>query len=96
MDPAALGSSQWSEIGKMLTSLWAVALFVVLFAANMLLGHNLIPSMVASRHIPESWQRVRPVFYALAILSFVLAVFFIYRVVDFAGVLRDFWPNYWI
>ena len=80
----------------MLTSLWAVVAFIIIFATNMILGHNLIPSMVASRHIPDTWQKTRPAFYALAIISFALAIFFVYRVVDLAGVLRDFWPDYWI
>ena len=96
MDPAAVGSSEWSEIGKMLTSLWAVVAFIILFATNMLVGHNFIPSLVASQHIPDTWQKTRPAFYALAIISFALAIFFVYRVVDLAGVLRDFWPDYWI
>jgi hypothetical protein len=41
-------------------------------------------------------QKTRPAFYALAILAFALAMFFLSRVVDLAGVLRDFWPDYWI
>ncbi len=93
MDPAAIGSPEWREIGKMLTNLWLVVLFIVLFATNMLLGHNSIPSLVASRHIPNTWQKTRPAFYAMAIASFGLAMFFLYRVVDFAGVLRDFWDD---
>ena len=96
MDPAAIGSPEWREIGKMLTNLWVVVLFVVLFAANVILGHNSIPSLVATGHIPVTWQKTRPVFYALAFVFFGLAVFFLYRVVVFAGVLRDFWPDYWI
>ena len=96
MDPAAIGSSEWREIDKMLTNLWIVVLFIICFATNMLLGHNLIPSFVASRHIPETWQKTRPAFYGLAIISFALAVFFVYRVVDLAGVLRAFWADYWI
>jgi len=96
VDPAAIGSSEWRELGKMLTSLWVVVLFVVLFATNMLLGHNAIPSLVASGHIPNTWQRTRPALYALAVTSFGVAMFFLYRVVDMAGVLRDFWADYWI
>ena len=96
MDPAALGISEWSEIGKLLTRLWAVVLFVILSAANMLLGHNFIPSLVASEHLPTTAQKARPMLYALAIASFGAAMFFLSRVVDIAGVLRDFWPDYWI
>ena len=96
MDPAALGGSEWSEIGKLLTNLWLVVFFIVIFATNMLLGHNLIPSLHASGHIPDVFQKTRPAFYSLAIVSFGLAMFFLARVVDNAGVFRDFWPDYWI
>ena len=96
MDPSALGPTEWNEIGKMLTSLWIVVLFIVLFATNMLLGHNFIPSLVATQDIPRTFQRTRPVFYVLALVCFGLALFFLSEVVDFSGVLRRFWANYWI
>ena len=96
MDPSALGRAEWSELGSLLTNLWIVLAFVVSFAANMLVGHNLIPSFVATQHISREFQKARPVFYAFAIASFLLALFFLSRVVEFAGVLRDFWPNFYI
>ena len=96
MDPAPIDSAMWNEIGSTLSFLWLVVLFVVLFATNMILGHNLIPSLVASRHIPDKMQKARPIFYALALASFGLALFFLSEVVDSAGVLRLFWADYWI
>lgn len=83
-------------MGSMLRNLWGVFIFIVLFAANMIIGHNFIPSFVQSEHIPRYWDRTRPAFYSLAILSLVLAVFFLIRVIIFSRVLRDIWPNYWI
>jgi len=96
MDPAPLGPAQWDEIGRMLSSLWIVVLLVVLSATNILLGHNMLSSLVATEHVPASLQKVRPVLYALGIASFAMALFFLTKVVDFAGVFRDFWPDYWI
>ena len=96
MDPAPIGTAEWAEIGKLLTNLWLVVLFIVLFASNILLGHNMIPSLVASEHLPGSWQKSRPVFYLFALIFFGLALFFLVRVIDLAGVLEDFWPDYWI
>lgn len=96
MDPAALGGTEWSEIGKLLSNLWVVVLFILLFATNMLFGHNFIPSLVATRDIPDSWQKSRPAFYALALVCFALALFFLSHVVDNSGVLRRFWADYWI
>ena len=96
MDPAPINSIVWGELGSMLSSLWLVVIFIVLFATNMLLGHNLIPSLVASRHLPDKLQTTRPIFYVLALASFGVAMFFLSQVVDSAGVLRLFWADYWI
>ena len=96
MDPAPIGTAEWAEIGRLLTTLWLVVLCIVLFATNMLLGHNMIPSLLASEHLPGGWQKSRPVFYLFALIFFGLALFFLARVVDFAGVLGVFWPDYWI
>ena len=96
MDPAAIGDLQWSEIGKLLTNLWVVVLLVILSATNILLGHNFIPSLLATGDLPASAQKARPVLYLLAIACFGLALFFLAQTVSLAGVLRDFWASYWI
>ena len=97
MDPVTLGPETWASIGDVLSTLWLVVLFIVLFAANMIIGHNLIPSFYASGHIPESLQKSRPIFYALAIISFILALVFLGQVVgDANGTLRMFWDRFWI
>ena len=96
MDPAPIGAASWSEIGKMLSTLWIVVVFIVMFAANIILGHNLIPSFVESEHIPRSWQKARVLFYGAAAASLGVAVFLFMRVVEFGGVLEKFWADYWI
>ena len=96
MDPSAITSPLWDDIGKLLISLWAVVLLIVLFATNMLIGHNFLPSLLATRDVPQSFQKTRPAFYALALICFGGAMYFLSRVVDFAGVLRGFWADYWI
>ena len=96
LDPGTITPASWSELGSLLRSMWLAVLFIVIFASNMLVGHNLIPSFVASGHIGESWRKARPVFYGGAVASLAVAVFFIGRAADFAGVLRNFWPDYWI
>jgi hypothetical protein len=97
LDPEAIGIGTWSEIGRMLTNLWFVVLFVVFFAANLLVAHNVVPSFVASGHIPVSVKKAGVAFYVLAIISLGLALFFLARVVGYAnGTLRLFWDNFWI
>ena len=96
VDPEALANPQWSELGDLLTNLWLMVAFIVIFAANMLIAHNWVPSFVRSAHIDASFARTRPVFYVLSLSAFGAAMYFLARVVDHSGVLRDFWPNYWI
>lgn len=96
IDPIALGADSWSQLGTLLKSLWLAVLFIVLFASNMILGHILIPSFVDSGHIPDTFRRARPPLYALAILCFAVAMFFISVAIREASVLRNFWPDYWL
>ncbi len=96
MQPAPIGAVEWSELGSMLFAMWMVVIFIVLFAANMIVGHNLLPSFIASGHVPQMWQKVRLFFYAAAVACFAIAVFFFVSVVQQAAVLEKIWPDYWI
>ena len=96
MDPVALGPDQWGELGKLLTNLWMVCGLVLLFAGNMMIGHIIIPSLVASFHLPSATQRARPVFYGVGAVSFVAAAFLLTRVMALADVAETFWKNSWI
>ncbi len=96
MDPEVLAHPQWSELGDLLTNLWIMVAFIVFFATNMLIAHNWLPSFIRSRHLSDELSKTRSVFYAVAISSFGAAMYMLARVVDHAGVLRDFWSNYWI
>ena len=97
MVPEPIGSATWGEIGETLTTLWIVVMLVVLLAANVLIGHNAIPSLVASGHFSRTWQKARAIFYGLAIISFGSALFFLARVVSLTnGTLRMFWEDFWI
>ena len=96
LNPEVIGPDSWRQLGQMQQSLGLAVVFLVLFASNMLIGHNMIPSFIGSHHIPESWGRTRPIFYAFAVIFFALSMFFIGRATDSASVLRDFWPVYWI
>ena len=96
MEPAPLGAVQWSELGSMLFALWMAVIFTVLFAANMLVGHNLLPTFTASRHVPESLEKARLLFYAFAIICFAIAMYFLVSTIQQGDVLQSFWPDYWI
>ena len=96
MDPNSLGINEWQQIRKLLLSLWMTVIFIIIFAANMLLAHNIIPSLVESKHIPLTLGKIRRPLYLLAIISFAIALFFFSGVIRNAGFLKTFYPDYWI
>ena len=96
MDPTPLTSSEWSELGKVLTSMWLMVALVIFFCTNLLVGHILIPSLVASHHLPPSLQKARVGFYALAIAGFAATLFVLTMAIDAAGVIADIFETYWI
>jgi len=96
MDPGALANYEWSEISKLVTNIWIMVVLVISFAGNMIVGHVLIPSMVASHHLPRELQKTRPLFYGAALVSFGLVVFVAWLSIDLADVIMRFWDDQWI
>ena len=96
MDPAGLSNAEWTEIGKFLFTVWCLVGFVVLFAANMLVGHIFIPSLVSSYHMPAVAQRARPLFYLLAVGAFAGAIYELSKAIELADVIRTIYEDYWI
>ena len=96
MDPVGLLSYEWTEIGKVLTSLWIMVGLIIFVATNALISLIFIPSLVASFHLPPVAQKTRPLFYALAIASLALAVVVLIRVIDQSDVISRFYDDYWI
>jgi hypothetical protein len=96
MDPTPLTSSEWSELGKVLTSMWLMVALVIFFSTNLMVGHILIPSLVASYHLPQSLQKARVGFYALGIAGFAATLVVLAMAIDHAGVIADIFETYWI
>ena len=96
MDPAVLTNSEWADIGRLLTNLWIVVGLVVFMATNILVGYIFIPSLVESYDLPANIQKMRPLFYVMAAISFGIAIYMFAVVVDLADVLSRIYDSYWI
>ena len=96
MDPTGLSTSEWSDIGRLLTYLWIVVALVASFSINMLIGHVFIPSLVSSFHLPGFLDKIRPAFYTLAVISLGVAVLVFVQALGLFGVLERIWDDYWI
>jgi hypothetical protein len=69
---------------------------VVFMATNVLIGLIFIPSLVASSHLPDRVQKVRPFFYGLAIVSFALTIVVLVQVIALSDVIKRIYESYWI
>ena len=96
MDPEFITTSFWDRIGGTDTFLFLFGIFVIGFAFIFLTSHAIIPSLVASGHLPERAQRLRRGLYLSATIIFVAAVTFLAISMKFGQVIGDFWARRWI
>ena len=97
IDPNYINSAIWADIKIFTQNMKFFVLFIIIFAANMLVGHNAIPSLVKSHHLPASVSKLRPPIYVVALISFVAAMYFV--ITAFAGgleAIRAIYPDFWI
>ena len=97
IDPNYISTAIWADIKIFTHNMKFFVLFIIIFAGNMLIGHNAIPSLVKSRHLPASLSKLRPPLYLFAVVSFVAAIYFV--VTAFAGgldAIRAIYPDFWI
>ena len=97
IDPNYINSAMWADIKIFTENIKYFVVLMIFFAANMLIGHNAIPSMVKSQHVPASLSKLRPPLYVIAVVSFVAAMYFV--VTAFAGglaAIRAIYPDFWI
>ena len=97
IDPNYINSAIWADIKIFTQNIKCFVLFIIIFAANMLVGHNAIPSLVKSHHLPASVSKLRPPIYVVALISFVAAIYFV--ITAFAGgleAIRAIYPDFWI
>ncbi len=97
IDPNYISAAVWADIKIFTHNMKFFVLFIIIFAGNMLIGHNAIPSLVKSRHLPASLSKLRAPLYLFAVVSFVAAIYFV--VTAFAGgldAIRAIYPDFWI
>ena len=76
-------ADQWVQINSGLIWFWAFAACIVVFAANLLLAHAMIPSLVSTRQLPKR-------------VILVGAIFSLANIVGSLSVLFDLYEKVWI
>lgn len=97
MDPNFITRADWSDIGDFLLGLLFIPGLAIVFAFSILTAHAIIPSLVASGHIPEDFQKTRPVFYAIGFAALLGVISYIV----FVGITADdsfgeVWSRWWV
>jgi hypothetical protein len=97
MGPDVIRAEQWDQIGRVMVLLYLFVGLALNGALALLLGHAIIPSLVATADAPDAVQVFRRVLYPVSAVSLVLTVFTLgwalYLAVD---VLRQIYPRFWM
>jgi hypothetical protein len=97
MDPQVLGAGQWAEISHLLVYLFLFSGLGLCAALAFLLGHAILPSLVASRDAPPAVGALRWVAYPIAGLALLLGAYALARALGLAGqVVQQVYPRVWI
>ncbi len=95
-DPSFITTEQWSQLSTLVTTLWLCYALAILISFDLLIGHAVIPSMVASGHLPQGLNRIRPLFYGIAILGGIAIVTLVASRASLLHVPFDIYFKQWI
>ena len=95
-DPKALTSANWHDIHMWLQWLWIYVPLVFTFAFTMLIAHAFIPSLVATKHLPATANRLRLPLPGFAALILMAAVVMIGLVINSTLDMEKFYDRWWI
>ena len=93
IEPRAITGIDWSVLPWLVYALWGVVIFNVLFAGAMLLGHAVLPSLMATGHIQLRFQRVRPILYILGLGALLVSIIIVVSFVATLPIVYDLYPK---
>jgi hypothetical protein len=94
MDPRTiLGPADWAPLQALVYALWGLVICNVTFAASMLLGHIVIPSMHATGHLKGSALAFRIPFTILAVLCLCGSAVMVYIFLSNLPITYDIYPQ---
>ncbi len=96
MDPTIPSGAEWSQITWLVKALWALLAAVAILGGSLLLSLAVIPSLVATHHLPSRTLKVRPLLLLGAALALVVLVWLVAYFVREVGVLKNIYDRWWI
>lgn len=95
VDPNFITTEQWETLGTLTTTLWLNIMFAIVIAFDYMIAHAVIPSLVASGHLPPGTNRIRPLFYAISIGTLIAFIAFLISRVELVQVVFDIYDVKW-
>ena len=96
MDPDFISNSDWSDIGDFLFGLLFIPGMMILAATFLLTAHAIIPSLVASGHIPREFQKLRGPIYTLSFVSLLAVIaFLVFVAINADNSFGEVWSRWW-
>ncbi len=95
-DPAAVNAVHWAQIGDWMHWFWAYFFTIVTLAFTFLTAHAIVPSLVASGHLPDKFLKLRQPLYVGVIALIGLAMLFLTWTVNNAHLLETLYNRFWI
>ena len=99
-DPSRLTTEDWKTTSLILHFLWYNLFTVIIFASLLLFSHAVIPSALASGHVPEGLReplrKVRFPMYIVAILLLFLVAFWFSQAVHHSYNIGGIYSRWWI
>ena len=97
MDPQVVTTEQWSQITRLLIYLFLFTGLGLTSAFGFLLGHAIIPSLIASHDAPHALGTLRLLAYPIAAAALLLTVYALVRALGLAAdLLLRIYPRLWI
>lgn len=87
---------QWSQITTAAVWLWSFVGCMIIMAGSILVGYGIIPSLTSTRDLPARFYNVRVVFFAIAGVFLLLAMFSLVQFITFEQVLYTIFNRVWI
>jgi hypothetical protein len=91
-----LGLDLWKTLGTGFLFFWAALIMMLTTAFAFLFAHAIIPSLVATGHVPAGVAKLRVLFYLTAIGAFLLALFLYYNVLQHVTIVYEPFPRRWL
>ena len=93
-DPRGLTGSNWNDIHVWLTLLWTYFPLIIAFAFTMLIAHAFIPSLVSTRQLPPTANKVRLPLTVFALVLLLAAAIVMAFAMNQTLSVQEFWDRF--